>query len=339
MGVVLKPSELSEALITSIKIKRPAFVSGPPGVGKSRIIAATAASIGYELRDIRASLLDPVDLRGLPIVHGGRAKWAAPEWWPTNESVAAGLAKEFGVIFWDELNAAPQSTQTAAYQAILDRRLGEAVLADGWAQIAAGNRLVDRAAAQRMSRALANRFVHIEAKSDLGDWCTWAFSAGVMPMVIAFLKFRPDMLNSDPDPAAMAFCTPRSWEFVSDIMKSKPAPMVEYALIEGAVGEAAAQQAYAYFKLFRTLPNIDAILLNPAKAPVPAADDPATRWAVAFALSSRADANNWSRIITYLERMPEEYNVLAVRAAVGRDAALASTVEFNEWGTRHAAAL
>lgn len=339
MSVVLKPSDLATSLEAMINIQRPVFVWGPPGVGKSRIVAQLAKTLGLELRDIRASLLDPVDLRGLPIIQSGRTLWAAPDWWPTNESVASGRAAARGVVFWDELNAAPQSTQTAAYQAILDRRLGEAQLADGWTQVAAGNRLSDRAAAQRMSSALSSRFIHVEVKPDLADWCTWAFGAGIAPMVVAFLKFRPELLHADPEPNARAFPTPRTWEFVSEVVKSKPAASVEYALVEGAVGEAATLQAYSYFKLFRTLPNLDAILLNPGKAAVPPATEPATRWAVAFAIAARADANNWARVITYLERMPEEYNVLAVRSAVGRDAALASTVEFNEWGTRHAASL
>ena len=144
------------------------FIWGSPGVGKSSIIGQLARSLNLALRDIRALLLDPVDLRGLPYVADGRSKWATPEFLPQEGA---------GILLLDELNSAPAMVQAAFYQLILDRRLGEYTLPDGWVIIAAGNRDGDRAHTTRMPTPLRNRFVHLEFEVDAQEWSEWAISA------------------------------------------------------------------------------------------------------------------------------------------------------------------
>jgi hypothetical protein len=253
-----------------------------------------------------------------------RTSWCPPAFLPVDGS---------GVLFLDELNAAAPSVQTACYQLILDRRLGEYELPEGWTVVAAGNRLTDGASALRMPSALANRFVHLEMEADLDDWCQWAMGAEIEPVLIAFLRFRPNLLHAHSS-SERAYPTPRSWEFVSDIIKGCAGDKaIELALIAGAVGEGASVEFVAFLDLYRKLPNIDSIILNPKTAALP--EDPATRYAVTFALASRATAQNWRNIIAYFDRLPEEYAVLGIKHSTMRDPTLANTVEFTKWAVAH----
>ena len=161
----MTPSQIVSALRSLLAIRQPAFLWGPPGVGKSQVVAQVARQNGLALRDIRAVLLDPVDLRGLPRISAdGRSVWCPPAFLPGPAD------PERGIVFLDELNAAPPLVQAACYQLVLDRAIGEYRLPDGWSIVAAGNREGDRAVAYRMPSALANRMVHLDFTPDLEDW-------------------------------------------------------------------------------------------------------------------------------------------------------------------------
>ena len=325
IDVALKPSETAAALIACLHARQPVCLWGSPGIGKSQIVQQTAAAEGLACQDVRAVLLDPVDLRGLPHLNGnGRAAWAIPDFLPVNGN---------GVLFLDELNRAPILVQNACFQLVLDRRLGDYRLPVGWSVVAACNRESDGGGITRMPSALANRFTHLNVQPDLDDWCRWAVTAGVDPVVVAFLRFRPALLHQFSR-EARAFPTPRSWQFVSTIVGQQPSPDVELALVAGSVGHEAAIEFVAFMKLYRSLPSIDAILLDPANAPVPS--DVATLYAVSSALANRAREDNLGRIVRYLDRLPVEYSVFAVRDATTRDQALTSTPEFTAWAVAHA---
>src|SRR5713101_2351598 len=223
----MKASAVLKALRSLVCARQPVFLWGGPGYGKSSIVRKLAAILNIPLQDVRALLLDPVDLRGLPFLgKDGRSQWATPDFLPKDGS---------GILFLDELNAAPAMVQASCYQLVLDRKLGEYTLPDGWAIIAAGNRDSDRAGTTRMPTPLRNRFVHLEFEVDMQEWSEWAIKAGVRPEVIAFLRFRAELLNAF-DRDANAFPSPRSWEFVSRILESQPEPSIEHELFAGAVG-------------------------------------------------------------------------------------------------------
>jgi len=208
----MKSSAITAALRSLVAERQPVFVWGGPGLGKSALITQLAATLEIQLQDVRALLLDPVDLRGLPYLSEGRSKWATPDFLPKHGE---------GILFLDELNAAPAMVQASCYQLVLDRKLGEYELPDGWSIIAAGNRDSDRAVTTRMPTPLRNRFVHLELEVDMQEWCEWAIRAGIRPELIAFLRFRPELLSAfsrDDN----AFPSPRSWEFVSRILNSIP---------------------------------------------------------------------------------------------------------------------
>jgi hypothetical protein len=222
--------------------------------------------------------------------------------------------------------------QAAFYQLVLDRRLGEYTLPDGWVILAAGNRDADRAYTTRMPTPLRNRFVHLDFEVDAQEWSEWAISAGLRPEVIAFIRFRPQLLSVF-DRDANAFPSPRSWEFVSRILDSGPDPSVEHEMFAGTVGTGAATEFSGFLRMFRELPNIDAILLNPTAEPVP--DSPAAQYAVASALAHRASDTNFDRICLYLERTPTEFRVLSVRDATLRDPKIKYTAGYTKWAIQN----
>ena len=320
----MKPSEVAAALTCCIDARQPAITWGAPGIGKSQVTQQIGAKLGRKVLDVRASLLDPVDLRGIPNVRDGRTHWNAPAFLPADSTPS--------LILLDELNRAPVMTQNALFQLVLDRKLGEYSLPDTCEIVACCNRESDGGGMVKMPQALGNRFTHLFMEPDLDDWCRWAVAANVEPAVIAFLRFRPDLLHqfSRTD---RAFPTPRSWEFVSRITAKKPGNGIEHALYVGSVGEGAAVEYSAFLRLFRELPNIDAILLNPATAQLPT--QPSTMFAVSAALARRASVQNFARILEYVNRLPQEYGVYTVKDAVRRDPVLTGTPDFTRWGVKN----
>ncbi|WP_319522444.1 MoxR family ATPase [uncultured Desulfosarcina sp.] len=323
----MKPSHIIETLKTLIEIRQPVFVWGAPGVGKSQVIAQVARQEALELVDVRAVLLDPVDLRGLPrIDDNNRACWCPPEFLPTGGK---------GILFLDELNAAPPLVQAACYQLVLDRQLGEYRLPDGWSIVAAGNRETDRAVTHRMPSALANRFVHLNFKVDDTEWLAWAQDVGIAAEVSAFIRFRPNLLHAfDPQKDDKAFPTPRSWEFVSRIMNRQAKVIPDLELIAGVVGEGAAAEFCGFLRIYHDLPDPQVLIDNPETAEVP--EDPATLYAVCELLAEKTDSENLHGIMTYARRLPPEFSVLLVRDAARANSAIIDTPDFNDWAIAHA---
>ncbi|WP_027720867.1 ATP-binding protein [Maridesulfovibrio zosterae] len=320
----MKPNLVTKSLYTLIKSKQPVFIWGAPGVGKSQIVRQVAESMNYKLTDLRAVLLDPVDLRGLPkISDEGDATWCSPSFLPKEGK---------GILFLDELNAAPPLVQAACYQLVLDRKLGEYKLPDEWVVIAAGNRESDRAVTHRMPSPLANRFVHLDFETSVTDWLDWAAANDIAEELRSFIKFRPNLLHDfEPSRNEKAFPSPRSWEFVSNIIHSCPVPEVEYELFKGTVGEGAAAEFFGFSKIYRSLPDPEFILNSPAKAPIP--EDPATIYALCESIASKANFENTENIMTYAARLPAEFAVLLVRNAVKKERSIVDCEGFVSWAT------
>jgi MoxR-like ATPase len=320
----MKASAVVSSLHALIAARQPTFLWGGPGLGKSDIVRLVAKQRNVALQDVRALLLDPVDLRGLPYLSSEQqSKWATPDFLPRDGE---------GILFLDELNAAPQMVQASCYQLVLDRKLGDYTLPVGWAIIAAGNRESDRAVTTRMPTPLRNRFTHLNFEVDMQEWCVWAVDTNIRPEVIAFIRFKPELL-SNFDREANAFPSPRSWSFVSKILNHPSSPGVEHELIAGTVGAGAATEFTAFLATFRNLPNIDAILMNPEQELVPS--DAAAQFAVASALSYRATDTNFDRICKYLKRMPTEFSVLCVHDASRRQPDVRHTAGYTQWAVEN----
>jgi hypothetical protein len=173
-----------------------------------------------------------------------------------------------GILFFDELNAAPPLVQASLYQLTLDRRVGEYVLPDGWRILAAGNRAEDRSVTFRMPAALANRFIHLDFEADFEDWRTWATSAGLHPLVIGFVATRRELLL-DMRNAERGFPTPRAWQMVSDALLALGRPGDAADVILGIVGEGASAEFLGYCENAISEETIQRILADPADAELP----------------------------------------------------------------------
>lgn len=314
--------QASEALQAYISQDIPAFLWGSPGVGKSDIVRQTAKALDCALIDFRAVLLDPVDLRGIPSIVDGETRWNPPQFLPNEKRDGAR-----GILFMDELNAAPMSVQAALFQLVLDRRLGEYDLPKGWAIVAAGNKQSDRAAAQRMPSALANRFAHIDCISDAESFCTWAGLNGIAAEIVAFIRFRPELLHRMDGAELRAFPTPRAWVQVSKLL-AKPTKILRY-LCAGIIGDAAAAEFIGFLDIYKNLPSMADIFAAPDTCKTPV--EISARWAVSAAVGRAANAANMAAAVTYLQRLSPEFATMGILDAVKRDTSLKETQAFVNW--------
>ncbi|MCU0803677.1 MAG: MoxR family ATPase [Burkholderiales bacterium] len=257
----MRPSQLQavlerEFVAAAAGNHTPVMVWGPPGVGKSQIVGAIATRHRVPIVDLRLAQMEPTDLRGIPFREGRHVVWAPPALLPD-----ASRHGQRGILFLDEITSAVPTVTAAAYQLILDRRLGEYRVPDGWAIFAAGNRHGDRGVTYTMPAPLANRFAHYEIEADLDDWVAWAHAHGIDPRLVGFLRFRPDLLfDFDPNRSGPAFPSPRSWEFASRALgKFGHDSALLAESLKGSVGTAAGLAARAYIDHVDRLPDIAAV--------------------------------------------------------------------------------
>ncbi len=315
----------------------PVMLWGPPGVGKSQIVAQVAAKHDVAVIDIRLSQLEPSDLRGIPFRVGDTVEWAIPAMLPSAQRHGPR-----GILFLDEITSAPPSVSAAAYQLILDRKLGEYEIPSGWAIFAAGNRQGDRGVTYTMPAPLANRLSHFDIETHLDDWVAWAWSQGIDERVIAFLRFRPELLfDFDPAHNPVAFPSPRSWEFAHrSLQKFSAQPQLLLGAIQACVGPAAGIELHAFINSLDKMPELDDII---AGKPVPVPDETDLQYAVAAALVGRAiraqaqpqATQIIGNILDYANQFPQkEMGVMLVsdlHRAIGDQ--LFQVPQFNDWAT------
>jgi hypothetical protein len=265
MDLNVKPSQTRSIVQRAIKANQPIFVWGAPGIGKSDLVQQITESLGNSLMiDLRLALMEPTDLRGYPFRN---PETNTMEWAPPADLPSAELAAQYDtvVLFLDELNSAPQSVQAAAYQLILNRRIGQYVLPDNVRIIAAGNRDTDRGVTFRMPAPLANRFRHVNMNVDHADWQRWAITNGINHDVVGYLAYaKQDLFDFDPKTSSQAFATPRSWSAVSTMLSIEGFDDVDSfeqkAEIAGAVGEGMAGKFIEHRRMSGLLPNPELIL-------------------------------------------------------------------------------
>ena len=256
-----------KALLKAFKVKRPLFIWGPPGIGKSEVVADVTKELGGHMIDLRMAQMEPTDIRGIPYFNKDLNKmdWAAPVDLPDAE-----LASKYPIVvlFLDEMNSASPAVQAAGYQLILNLRVGKYVLPDNVVIVAAGNRDSDKGVTYRMPMPLANRFLHLEMRADFTSWQTWAVNKGIHKDVVGYLSFAKQDLNEfDSKSSSRAFATPRSWCFVSDLLNDDDDtdPDTILNLISGAVGDGLAIKFAAHRRFSGKMPNPIDILSGKVK--------------------------------------------------------------------------
>ena len=254
-----------KAITKCFNVKRPIFLWGPPGIGKSDVVAEIARDMGALLIDLRLGQMDPTDIRGIPFYNKelGKMDWAPPIDLPDEETASQ---YPYVVLFMDEMNSAPPAVQSAAYQLVLNRRVGKYRLPDNVVMVAAGNRESDKGVTYRMPTPLSNRFVHSEMKVDFPSWQEWAIKNQIHKDVVGFLTFaKQDLYDFDAKSSSRAFATPRSWTFVSELLADEDLDVATTTdLIAGTVGEGLAVKFMAHRKISSKLPKPEDILSGKA---------------------------------------------------------------------------
>ena len=339
---------LSNAFSLIIKNKLPVktmpsvMLWGPPGVGKSQAIRQIASELknstgkAVKITDVRLLLFNPIDLRGIPTANADKtlAIWLKPQIFqmdPSNDVI--------NILFLDEISAAPQSVQAAAYQITLDRVVGEHKLPDNCIVFAAGNRTTDKSVTYKMPKALANRLLHIEVEVSFDSWKRWAISSGINEKVIGFLSFREDyLMRFDSGDDDLAFPTPRSWEMVSNILNEINDDIDKiYPLISGTIGTGVAIEFRTWCKVYKDLPKIEDIF--DGKMPkLPQNTDAMyalTASMTMYAKNHKEDIERVANSIRYAETMPPDFSAVLLKNYLCIDknykAKLMKTPEFLRW--------
>jgi hypothetical protein len=262
----INSQEARAGLFKCFDKKRPVFLWGPPGIGKSELVADIAQEMEGHMIDLRLGQMDPTDIRGIPYYNKemNLMDWAPPIDLPSEE-----LAKQYPIVvlFLDEMNSAAPAVQAAAYQLILNRRVGKYQLPDNVVMVAAGNRESDKGVTYRMPTPLSNRFIHLEMKVDFESWEQWAVKNKIHKDVIGYLAYsKQDLYDFDPKSSSRAFATPRSWTFVSELLSDEDSDKnVLLNLIAGSVGEGLAVKFMAHRKVAGQMPNPEDILAGKVK--------------------------------------------------------------------------
>ena len=253
--------QVRKCITKAFNVKRPIFLWGPPGVGKSDVVAEITRDLNGFMIDLRLGQMEPTDIRGIPFYNKekGVMDWAPPIDLPSQE-----LADQYPVVvlFLDELNSAAPAVQAAAYQLILNRRVGRYVLPDNVVMVAAGNRESDKGVTFRMPTPLANRFIHQEIKVDFATWQDWATNNKIHKDVVGYLSFaKQDLYDFDSKSSSRAFATPRTWSFVSELLHDDDTDVETLTnLISGTIGEGLAVKFAAHRKVAGRMPKPEEIL-------------------------------------------------------------------------------
>ncbi len=324
----MKSSLIEAVLPTLIDQHISVVIEGAPGGGKTSVVHAVAKKLNIGLIELHLPTLLTEDF-GIPFLDTNSTTFSfrMPDWFPYEGKPNL---PEKGILLFDDRNQANSDLQKVLANIQQARTLHNVPLASGWSVVSTGNRQSDRAGANRLLSHLADREVAIEYETNLDDWCKWAIGAGVHPVVIAFIRFKPNMLH-DFDPSRDKNPTPRSWaEGISPLFGNVPAE-AELELYKGRIGEGAAIEFKAFADMYRKLPSPDAIMLDPENHPVPT--EGSVLYALAGALAARATENNFSIIMKFGTRLPPEFQVLLVRDSVGRNPNVAATDAFTHWAS------
>lgn len=328
----MKSTELNNLLTFAIKNNFPVLIKGKPGIGKSDIVAQSCEDANAKLIISHPVVSDPTDYKGLPFADkdGKEAHFL-----PFGELNALINATESTVFFLDDLGQAPVSVQAACMQLILARRINGHKVSDKVTFIAATNRKEDKAGVSGLLEPVKSRFASIvELEVNTEDWVKWAIVNDMPVELLGFVRFKPDMLEKfEPTKDITNSISPRTVANVGKLQKSNLPKELEFEVFKGAAGEAFAAEYIAFLKIFRSLPDIDSIILNPKGAKV--SNEPAILAALAQALAHKMSDQNIESICTYLDRLPAEISVVCMKDAITRKRDLTQTKAYVKWSVKN----
>lgn len=313
--IPLTPSQATNAITKCLRANKFVMLSGSPGIGKSWIANDIAVNHKLVPIDKRLAQSDPTDLNGFPSLSQDRTRM---EYKPDKDFPLEGIDEiphgyNGWFILFDELNSAPLSVQAAAYKVILDRKIGEHNLHPKAFMMGAGNLQSDRAIVNRLGTAMQSRMVHIHLQVDIYDWQEWANQHDIDHRIRAFLKFRPELLHKfNPDHDDVTYPCPRTWHFLSDIIK----PIQEFeiedlAIIQGTIGEGGGMEFKSYCKIYKNLPTVEDMIAAPEMIEIP--DEPSHQYAYATLIGSTMNVDNCAPLMQVMSQLPKEFQIITLK--------------------------
>jgi hypothetical protein len=320
----VKPSQLRAILKRTIPERYPVLISGAPGIGKTDIVESTCQEIGAHCIVMHPVVSDPTDFKGMPFITEKGARFV-----PFDDLDELIDAKELTAVFLDDLGQASASVQAAAMQLILARKINRHKISDNVVFLAATNRRTDRAGVTGILEPVKSRFLTIlELVTNYKEWRAWARTAGIHPIVIAFLGARPQFL-SDFQPSADLTNSPcpRTWSSVSKTAYLDLPKQLSLPMYVGSVGSTAALEYSAYLNIWQNTVSHDLVLTTPSTAPIPKEVD--SLYALMGALAMHVEAFRMPAYCEYLERLQREgraeFAAMSLQDALARDGKLANT--------------
>ena len=336
--IEISSSEMIDALDSVLLSKLTPMLVGSPGIGKSDIVKLVAKKHNLKLIDVRLAQSDPTDLNGFPTLQsdGKRMDYAPPTTFPLEHLDQIPEGHDGWLLFLDEINAAPPSIQAAAYKLVLDRQIGAHNLHKRVAIVCAGNKATDKAIVNRLSTAMQSRMIHLNLMVDPEAWLDWANASDIDHRVISFIKFRPELLHKfNPSHADDTFASPRTWEFLSKIIKDKPKfTRTDHAVLVGTVGEGPATEFRAFSEVYKDLPTIEDMIENPTLVNIPR--EPGHQYAMTTLISHHANDDTIESLMIVTKKLPIEFQVVVLKDIYAIAPELKTNPVITAWVTANA---
>ena len=316
------------------------MLHGSPAIGKSDIIRTIAEKFSLKVIDVRLSTYDPADMNGLPYFNTSGARNIA-EYVPFDVFPVEGDKIPEGykgwLVFLDELPSAAPSVQAAAFKLILDKMVGQRKLHSHALIAAAGNMEDDGAIVNPLPTPLQSRMINFQVYTNLDCFMKYALTQNIDYRIAAFLEFKPDYVHHfKPDHDDLTFAAPRTWMFLDKLIRGEPVTDADLPLVAGCISSGVGAEFIAFCKIFDQVPKLADILADPLKARCPESDDnPSLVYAVAGSMAQHANKDNIDKLVPYIERMLMEYQVIAFRHIMARDASLIAHDAMKDWIARN----
>lgn len=320
----MKPNQVASVLEVCIKKGYNVLIKGSPGTAKTSIIEQVTQKLGYDIVTEVSSLSMPVDYKGLPGIVNGEAQFL-----PYGFQKKLLTAEKPLVCFFDDIGWATPSVINSLASLILNREINGQKISPHVRFVAATNEKKDNSNVNSLSLAFLSRFhtsIRMEVCAD--SWINWAIENDVEPTIISYIKAKPSMLSTFTGQKDEIFACPRTIKFLSDIMKEG---IINHEVFAGTVGEVFATEFMAFYKICTSIATLPAeIIKNPLTAQIPAKPD--VLYFVLTALANKTKEENvFASVLTYLKRLPKEYEAFAVKLIVTKQPKMKETSLYINW--------